>query len=82
MGLLHMCAVYDLMKSCLYTVFLSRKSILHQVNTTPCTVLIAAASRYGARGIGYELDGELAAAALSKVKRERVDHLVKIIRLV
>lgn len=45
-------------------------------------VLIAAATRHGARGIGYELDKELAAAAVSNVKRERVEHLVKIIRFV
>ena len=43
-------------------------------------MLISAAKKHGSRGVGYELDAELAAAAVANVRRERVEHLVQIIR--
>ncbi len=43
-------------------------------------VLVAAATRHGCHGVGYELDGELVRAANSNVAKAKVDHLVTIIR--
>ena len=45
-------------------------------------VLIAAAAKCGARGVGYELDAELAAAAIANVRKARLEHLVSIVRWV
>ncbi|KAG1674404.1 hypothetical protein FOA52_012931 [Chlamydomonas sp. UWO 241] len=42
-------------------------------------VLTAAATRVGARGVGYELDPELAELAAANAVRLKVDHLVEII---
>ena len=44
-------------------------------------VLIAAAAKCGARGVGYELDAELAAAAIANVRKARLEHLVSIVRI-
>ena len=45
-------------------------------------VLVAAATEHGARGVGIELDAELAAAAVANAERHQVEHLVKIVRQV
>ena len=41
-------------------------------------MVIAAAKRYGCRGIGYEIDPKLAAEARKLVQKRKVEHLVKI----
>ena len=39
-------------------------------------IVIAAAKRYGARGVGIDIDPDLVAEARARAKREGVDHLV------
>lgn len=41
-------------------------------------IVVAAAKRYGCRGVGYEIDPKLAAEARRLAKKRKVDHLVKI----
>jgi tRNA A58 N-methylase Trm61 len=58
----------------------SRQDIVYDLGCGDGRVLIAAAKQRGARGVGYELDKELAQAAESNVHRDNLQHLIRIIR--
>mmetsp|Transcript_4581 Transcript_4581/g.9886 ORF Transcript_4581/g.9886 Transcript_4581/m.9886 type:complete len:189 (-) Transcript_4581:614-1180(-) len=55
------------------------KDVIFDLGCGDGRVLITAAKRHGTRGVGYELDPELAAAATANVTSSKVDHLVRII---
>ncbi|GAX77888.1 hypothetical protein CEUSTIGMA_g5330.t1 [Chlamydomonas eustigma] len=58
----------------------SKEDVVYDLGCGDGRVLIAAAKQRGARGVGYELDRELAQAAESNVRKENLQHLIRIIR--
>jgi SAM-dependent methyltransferase len=50
--------------------------VIYDLGSGDGRILIQAAKRYGARGIGIEIDGDLVRKAQANAVREKVDHLV------
>lgn len=51
--------------------------VIYDLGSGDGRVLIRAAKRYGARGIGIEIDPDLVRTAQSNALKEKVDHLVE-----
>jgi SAM-dependent methyltransferase len=51
--------------------------VLYDVGSGDGRIVIRAAKKYGTRGVGIEIDGELVDRARSQAKIEAVDHLVE-----
>src|SRR5229473_4404813 len=51
--------------------------IVYDVGSGDGRIVIEAAKKYGAKGIGIEMDGQLVELARGKAKQEGVDHLVE-----
>jgi SAM-dependent methyltransferase len=51
--------------------------IVYDVGSGDGRIVIRAAKKYGARGVGIEMDTRLVELARAEAKRERIDHLVE-----
>jgi cyclopropane fatty-acyl-phospholipid synthase-like methyltransferase len=51
--------------------------VVYDIGSGDGAILIRAAKRYGARGVGVEIDQDLVLKARNNAFRERVDHLVE-----
>ncbi|MGE5301971.1 MAG: SAM-dependent methyltransferase [Alphaproteobacteria bacterium] len=51
--------------------------VIYDLGSGDGRILIQAAKRYGARGVGIEIDGDLVHAARANAFKEKVDHLVE-----
>jgi SAM-dependent methyltransferase len=58
----------------------TRKDTVYDLGCGDGRIVIAAAQKYGARGVGVDIDPERVAEATENVKKARVTELVKIIR--
>jgi protein-L-isoaspartate O-methyltransferase len=54
----------------------TRDDVLFDLGSGDGRIVILAARRYGARGVGVEIDPELVTASRESAKRDGVDHLV------
>jgi SAM-dependent methyltransferase len=50
--------------------------VIYDLGSGDGRIIIQAAKRYGARGVGVEIDGDLVRKAQANAFREKVDHLV------
>ncbi|MBI3014846.1 MAG: class I SAM-dependent methyltransferase [Candidatus Tectomicrobia bacterium] len=51
--------------------------VLYDLGSGDGRIVIAAAKRYGIRGVGVEIDPELVRESREKARKERVEHLVE-----
>jgi len=51
--------------------------VIYDLGSGDGRILIRAAKRYGAKGVGIEIDGDLVRKAQDNAFREKVDHLVE-----
>jgi ubiquinone/menaquinone biosynthesis C-methylase UbiE len=55
----------------------NKGDIVYDVGSGDGRIVIQAAKKYGAKGVGIEMDGQLVELARGKATREGVDHLVE-----
>jgi len=55
----------------------TRDDVVYDLGSGDGRIVIAAAQKYGARGVGFEIDPELLQQARQNARRARVDHLVE-----
>ena len=53
--------------------------VIYDLGSGDGRIVIAAAKRFGARGVGVEIDPDLVAEAQAAARREGVDHLVRFV---
>jgi cyclopropane fatty-acyl-phospholipid synthase-like methyltransferase len=51
--------------------------VVYDLGSGDGQIIIQAAKRYGVRGVGIEIDGDLVRKARDNASREKVDHLVE-----
>ena len=51
--------------------------VIYDLGSGDGRILIQAAKRYGVRGVGIEIDGDLVRQARDNARRDKVDHLVE-----
>jgi SAM-dependent methyltransferase len=51
--------------------------LIYDIGSGDGAIIIRAAKKYGARGVGIEIDADLVAKARSNALREKVEHLVE-----
>ena len=56
---------------------LKKGDVVYDLGSGDGRIVIQAAKKYGARGVGIDLDARLVELARTEAKRERVDHLVE-----
>jgi ribosomal protein L11 methylase PrmA len=71
---------YDLVSRMLQMARVKKGDLVYDLGCGDGRVLVLAAEKYGARGVGYEIDPERVQASLDNVARNRVENLVKIIQ--
>lgn len=69
---------YDVVSRMLKLARVTKEDLVYDLGCGDGRVVVLAAKRYGCRGIGYDIDPERVSAALENVKRNHVQHLVKI----
>jgi SAM-dependent methyltransferase len=55
----------------------TKNDVIYDLGSGDGIILIRAAQRYGAKGVGIEIDPELVAKARNNAFKEKVDHLVE-----
>lgn len=55
----------------------TKDDVVYDLGSGDGRILIAAAKKYGARGVGYEIDEKLVEESRRSAKEQGVDHLVK-----
>lgn len=56
----------------------TKDDVVYDLGSGDGRIVIAAARKYGARAVGFEIDPELVRVAREKARLARVDHLVEI----
>ena len=70
----------DIVNAMLRLAAVTRKDTVYDLGCGDGRIVIAAAQKYGARGVGIDIDPDRVAEATENVKRARVTGLVKIVR--
>lgn len=69
---------HDVVDKMLRMAKITKDDVVYDPGCGDGRILVAAAKRYGCRGVGYEIDPKLAAEARRLAKKRKVDHLVTI----
>ena len=70
----------DIVSAMLRLAAVARKDTVYDLGCGDGRIVIAAAQKYGARGVGIDIDPDRVAEATENVKNARVADLVKIVR--
>jgi len=70
---------HDVVDKMLQMAQVTKNDLVYDPGCGDGRIVVAAAKRYGCRGVGFEIDPNLAAQARSLVKRQRVEDRVKIV---
>ena len=71
---------YDLVSKMLQMAQVKKGDLVYDLGCGDGRMLVLAAEKYGAHGVGYEIDPERVQASLDNVVRHHVENLVKIIQ--
>jgi ribosomal protein L11 methylase PrmA len=71
---------YDLVSKMLQMAQVKRGDLVYDLGCGDGRMLVLAAEKYGAHGVGYDIDPERVQASLENVARHHVKNLVKIIQ--
>jgi ribosomal protein L11 methylase PrmA len=71
---------YDLVSKMLQMARVKRGDLVYDLGCGDARMLVLAAEKYGAHGVGYEIDPERVNASLDNVARNHVEGLVKIVQ--
>jgi protein-L-isoaspartate O-methyltransferase len=69
---------HDVVDKMLEMAKITKDDVVYDPGCGDGRIVTAAAKRYGCRGVGYEIDPNLAAEARRLAKKRKVDHLVRI----
>ena len=70
----------DVVSAMLRMAAVTKKDTVYDLGCGDGRIVIAAAQKYGARGVGVDIDPQRVAEATENVKKARVTELVKIVR--
>ena len=71
---------YDIVSSMLQMAEIKQTDLIYDLGCGDARILVLAAQKYGARGVGYEIDPELVIRSRQNVSKNNVQDLVKIIQ--
>ena len=71
---------YDIVSAMLQMADVKKADIIYDLGCGDARMLVLAAQKYGAQGIGYEIDPELVIRARQNVSRNNVQDLVRVIQ--
>ncbi len=69
---------YDLVSKMLKMAQIKKDDVVYDLGCGDGRMLVLAAQKYGCRGIGYDIDPDRVRESRENVKRNRLEHLVKI----
>jgi SAM-dependent methyltransferase len=69
---------YDVVSQMLKLARVKKGDLVYDLGCGDGRMVVLAAKKYGCRGIGFDIDPERVSAALENVRRNQVQHLVKI----
>ena len=71
---------YDVVSMMLQMAEIKKSDLVYDLGCGDARMLVLAAQKYGARGVGYEIDPELVIRSRQNVSKNKVQDLVKIIQ--
>ena len=71
---------YDVISAMLQMADVKKTDLVYDLGCGDARMLVLAAQKYGARGVGYEIDPELVIRARQNVSRNNVQDLVRVIQ--